>query len=105
MSSAAATLAKTAPAETATRSLPMRPHTVLGVCEGIGEDLGFNPVYLRIAFAGGFYFAPLALVGIYLFLGAAVALARWAYPVATTAPLPAPAAHPSNDSEQLKIAA
>ena len=97
--------AATAPANTASLSLPMRPHTVLGVCEGIGEDLGFNPVYLRVAFAGGFYFAPVALVGIYLFLGGAVALARWAYPVPTAAALPAPAARPVNDSEQLQIAA
>jgi phage shock protein PspC (stress-responsive transcriptional regulator) len=85
----------------------MRPHTVFGVCEGIGEDLGFNPVYLRILFAGGIYFAPAAVIGTYLFLGAAVAFARWAYPVAPAAALPAPqhAASANSDNEQLQIAA
>ena len=34
-------------------ALPMRPHTILGVCEAIGEDFGFNPVLLRIPFAAG----------------------------------------------------
>ncbi len=25
-------------------ALPLRAHTILGVCEAIGEDFGFNPV-------------------------------------------------------------
>ena len=32
-------------------ALPLRSHTILGVCEAIGEDFGFNPVFLRIPFA------------------------------------------------------
>ena len=28
-------------------ALPLRNHTILGVCEGIGEDFGFNPIFLR----------------------------------------------------------
>ena len=62
-------------------SLIARPHTVLGVCEGLGEDLGFNPIYLRIAIAAGIFFAPVAVVLTYLALGGVVAFARWAYPV------------------------
>jgi phage shock protein PspC (stress-responsive transcriptional regulator) len=88
-------------------SLLRRPHTVLGVCEGLGEDFGFNPVYLRVAIAGGLYFAPLAVIGSYLFLGAALAVARWAYPVpAAAAAAPQQAASSANsDSEELRIAA
>lgn len=66
-----------------------RPHTVLGVCEAIGEDFGFNPLFLRIAFAAGLFFSPIGIVSTYLGLGLIVALSRWIAPVpaATTAPL------------------
>ena len=67
------------------QSLIARPHTVLGVCEGIGEDLGFNPVWLRIAFASGIFFAPVFVVGTYLALGLVVAASRWAFPVVAAA--------------------
>ena len=101
--------AATAPATasaTTQPSLIRRQHTVLGVCEGIGEDLGFNPVILRILFAGGVYFAPLAVIGTYFFLGGALALARWAYPVPIASPaLPSQAVDSQNDSEEMKIAA
>ena len=33
--------------------LPLRAHTILGVCEAIGEDFGFNPAWLRIPLARG----------------------------------------------------
>ena len=87
-------------------SLIRRQHTVLGVCEGIGEDLGFNPVILRILFAGGVYFAPVAVIGTYFFLGAALALARWAYPVPTSSTVqPSQSTAGANDAEEMKIAA
>ncbi len=66
-------------------ALPLRSDTILGVCEAIGQDFGFNPTYLRLVFAGLFYFNPLMVVGTYLALGAGVALARWHYPVSTPA--------------------
>ena len=70
-------------------SLLRRPHTVLGVCEAIGEDFGFNPLYLRIAFAAGLFFSATGAIGGYIGLGLIVALSRWIAPVpaATTAPL------------------
>ena len=67
------------------QSLIARPHTVLGVCEGIGEDLGFNPLWLRLAFASGIFFAPMFVVGLYLALGLVVAGSRWAFPVVAAA--------------------
>ena len=66
-------------------ALPFRSDTILGVCEAIGEDFGFRPLYLRLVFAGLFYFNPLMVIGAYLALGAGVALARWLYPVSTPA--------------------
>lgn len=86
-------------------ALPFRSDTILGVCEGIGQDLGFNPLYLRLVFAGLFYFSPLMVIGSYLALGAGLALARWLYPVRATpvaqaaADLAAPAAD-NEDSER-----
>ena len=74
-------------------ALPFRGDTMLGVCEGIGQDLGFNPIYLRLVFASLFYFDPLIVVGSYLALGAGLALARWLYPVPT-----APVAQAAADS-------
>ena len=68
------------------QSLIARPHTVLGVCEGIGEDLGFNPVYLRVAFAAAMFFAPLQVIAAYLALGVIVAASRWTFPVSDAAP-------------------
>ena len=64
-------------------ALPFRSDTILGVCEAIGQDLGIRPLYLRLVFAGLFYFNPLMVIGSYLALGAGVALARWLYPVPT----------------------
>ncbi len=75
-------------------ALPFRSDTILGVCEAIGQDLGVNPLFLWLAFAGLFYFNPLMVIGSYLALGAGVAMARWLYPV-PTASLAEPAAHPA----------
>ena len=82
-------------------ALPFRSDTILGVCEAIGQDFGFNPIYLRVVFAALFYLNPLMVSGTYLALGAGVALARWLYPVPTAA-VAQPAAHsaaPAADNE------
>jgi phage shock protein C len=86
-------------------ALPFRADTMLGVCEGIGQDLGFNPTYLRVIFASLFYFDPAIVVGSYLALGAGLALARWLYPVSAspvvqTAAEPAAPAADNEDSER-----
>ncbi len=52
-----------------------REDTIFGVCEGIGQDFGFNAQYLRIALAGLIFWNPLAAIGSYAALGVAV-LAR-----------------------------
>ena len=88
------------------QSLIARPHTVLGVCEGIGEDLGFNPLWLRIAFASGIFFAPMLVIGAYLALGVIVAGSRWAFPVVAAATPAAAASLIEQQPEQLyRIAA
>ena len=90
-------------------SLPMRSDTILGVCEAIGQDFGFNPTYLRLAFAVLFYVNPVMVFATYLALGAGVALARWLYPVpapVTVQPAEAPPARVAeNEDSQSSLAA
>lgn len=62
-------------------ALPLRADTFLGVCEAVGQDMGFNPNYLRVVFAALIMVNPALTVGAYLALGAVVAVSRWKYPV------------------------
>jgi len=61
-------------------ALPLRPHTILGVCEGIGEDFGFNPVWLRVLFAVSVLVSPTMAFGAYLALGVVVLASRLLFP-------------------------
>jgi len=56
--------------------LPLRNDTILGVCEAIGQDFGFNANWLRLAFIAPLFVAPVASVGAYLGLGLVVAATR-----------------------------
>lgn len=58
-----------------------RPDTFFGVCEGLGEDLGFNANYLRIVLGVAVLWNPVVVLSTYVVLGAVVALSRWLYPV------------------------
>jgi phage shock protein PspC (stress-responsive transcriptional regulator) len=57
--------------------LPLRNDTILGVCEAIGRDFGFNPLWLRLAFIAPIFFVPTATILVYLGLGVVVALTNW----------------------------
>jgi phage shock protein C len=63
-------------------ALPLRSHTILGVCEAIGEDFGFNPVLLRIPFAASVVYSPMLAIGAYLGLGLVVLASRLLFPKA-----------------------
>ena len=76
------------PREDEQPNLFLRHDTIFGVCQGLGEDFGFSPTYLRLAFAGAFYFSPMWVVGTYLALGLAVAVARWLAPDQRSAAAP-----------------
>lgn len=49
-----------------------RPDTMFGVCEGIGREFGIHPNILRIAFAVPMIWNPVAVIGTYVGLGAAL---------------------------------
>ncbi|MET1110341.1 MAG: PspC domain-containing protein [Allosphingosinicella sp.] len=53
-----------------------RDHTIFGVCEALGEDLGFNPVFLRVPLAVCLLLNPWAVVATYAALGVLVAFTR-----------------------------
>jgi len=65
-------------------ALPFRSDTILGVCEAVGQDLGFHPNWLRVPFAALILWNPEAIVAAYLLLGVVVAAARWLFPARPT---------------------
>jgi phage shock protein PspC (stress-responsive transcriptional regulator) len=57
-------------------NLLTRNDTLLGICQGLGEDFGFNPLWLRIVFATGLLWNPTVMVAGYLGLGVLVLASR-----------------------------
>jgi phage shock protein PspC (stress-responsive transcriptional regulator) len=89
-----------------TTALPLRTHTLLGVCEAVGEDFGFNPLYLRVPLSMIVLYSPMIAIGAYLALGLIVLASRLLFPNAKTAEAPAVAAPVAdNNSDEVKLAA
>jgi phage shock protein C len=63
-----------------TGSIIARDDTLLGACYAVGEDFGFNPLYLRILFAFGILSSPALALAAYAALTALVTLTRWMVP-------------------------
>ena len=57
-----------------------RSDTMLGVCHGLGEELGIHANWLRIAAAVALFFNPVAVIVGYLTLGVLLAAFRWFFP-------------------------
>ncbi len=57
-----------------------RPDTLLGVCQALGADLGFNPIYLRVALAVPLVWMPFQMFAAYLALGVLVLASRLLFP-------------------------
>ncbi len=75
--------------ENETTNLFNRRDTFFGICEAVGQDFGFNPLWLRLAFVAPIFFFPVqAFIG-YFALGGVVLTSRLLFPVkasATAAP-------------------
>jgi phage shock protein PspC (stress-responsive transcriptional regulator) len=84
-----------------------RPDTILGICQGVADDLGISPLWLRVPFGAAFYWNMAGVSAAYLVLGLIVVLARWLVPVTTPAAAPAATgeAAPIDEPEQLQLAA
>jgi len=82
---------------------------LFGVCACLGEDFGFNPLYLRVLFGMALIFAPVIVISTYFGLGALVLTSRLIFPKRRrAAPVeveaaPAPAAE--NEDVPLLLAA
>jgi phage shock protein C len=90
-------------------NLFLRDDTLLGVCQGIGDDFGFNPLWLRIAFAAALIWNPVYDVSAYLALGAVVLVSRLIVRNPRSATAAAEAAAPADaanaNAEALAVAA
>lgn len=88
-------------------ALPLRTHTILGVCEAIGEDFAFNPTLLRVPFAGLVLYSPLMAIGAYLALGLVVLASRMLFPAAKKDAVATASSQPveANSEHELPLAA
>lgn len=66
--------------QSARTNLFSRPDTMLGVCQGLGEDFGFNPNYLRLALPLPLFLYPVATIAGYLTMGLIVLIVHWLIP-------------------------
>ena len=66
--------------ENPTIALPFRDHTILGVCEAIGEDFGINPMWLRVPLAACVLVSLKYAIAAYLLLGVIVLGSRLLFP-------------------------
>lgn len=101
----------TTPAATSDQEQPWE--NLFGVCAAIGEDLGFNPLWLRIALGVSVLFNPVAAAVVYIWMGLAVLASRTLFPKrrtarsatqATVTPLPN-AASAAEQQHELPLAA
>ena len=95
-----------------TTNLFRRRDTFFGTCEAVGQDFGFNPLYLRLAFIAPLFFFPVQTFAAYFGLGFIVLMSRLLFPnraVAAEAPVVAIAETPEGKkdarTEELALAA
>ena len=57
-----------------------QPDRLFGICQAVGDSLGFNPVFLRVGLIGILFFSPALMVGAYLGLGIVVGGSHLLFP-------------------------
>ena len=63
-----------------TTNLFRRRDTFFGICEAVGQDFGFNPLWLRLAFIAPLFLFPVQTFAAYFGLGAIVLASRLLFP-------------------------
>lgn len=96
--------------ENETTNLFRRRDTFFGICEAVGQDFGFNPLYLRLAFIAPLFFFPVQSFAAYFGLGIVVLASRLLFPaqraaVSQPAATAEPAARIEDKTEELALAA
>ncbi len=66
--------------DNATTNLFQRRDTFFGICEAVGQDFGFNPLWLRLAFVAPLFFFPVETFVGYFGLGLVVLASRLLFP-------------------------
>jgi phage shock protein PspC (stress-responsive transcriptional regulator) len=56
------------------------PDSLFGICQSVGEHLGFNPLYLRLSLFVVMLFNPVAMACAYAALGMVVGLSHVIFP-------------------------
>ncbi|WP_411339358.1 PspC domain-containing protein [Sphingopyxis sp. J-6] len=74
--------------ENETTNLFRRRDTFFGICEAVGQDFDFNPLWLRLAFVAPLFFFPVQTFIGYFALGVVVLASRFLFPakLGNTAP-------------------
>lgn len=97
--------------ENETTNLFRRHDTFFGICEAVGQDFGFNPLWLRLAFVAPLFFFPVQTFAGYFGLGIVVLASRLLFPAKTIATARSeavpvePAARQIDQTEDLALAA
>jgi len=82
------------------QNLFTRDDTFFGICEGIGDDFGFNANWLRLAFGVSLMLNPPLVLGVYAGLGVLVAFSRLVVRNPRPAPPAATSAAPAAQEEK-----
>ncbi|MBA3670283.1 MAG: PspC domain-containing protein [Sphingomonas sp.] len=90
-----------------TAPLPLRAHTILGVCEALGEDFGINPIWLRVPLAASVLISPMWSVVAYFALGLVVLGSRLIAPNIKSVPNATTVwvFESTNSADEIKLAA
>ena len=78
-----------------------RNDTMLGVCEALGEDFGFNPQYLRAVLAVLLVPFPVQVIASYVTAGIVIAIARFVFPVPRRAAAATPSVTLASERKQI----
>ena len=81
--------------ENETTNLFRRHDTFFGICEAVGQDFGFNPLYIRLAINAPLFFFPVQTFAAYFALGGIVLASRLLFPNKAAAQAAPVAAEPA----------
>jgi phage shock protein C len=74
------------------------PQSLFGICQAAGEDLGVNPMLLRVGLIGVLFFNPALMLGAYVGLGMVVGGSRPLFPKPGSAVQAGPIMDPASAS-------
>lgn len=58
----------------------IKKDNLFGICHALGEELGFNPLWLRLTLAVALLWNPVLVLAAYFYAGLVMLIARWLLP-------------------------